>query len=134
MQIVSPKFLKLALRIHAVYFFAWAPIFEFLPPPVLNFFGLSLPEGAVGLVAAGVASGGLITAGVLFLLASFQDRIPSFVLVVALVQTAFNLWHDAVWLWNQYHFWLTLLDAVVIASLFVAYLIAWRKARRAPEA
>lgn len=126
----TPKFLRLAWRIHAVYFYLWAVIFEFLPEPlIIGFFGLEMPKTAVGWAATGVSAGGLLTIGTLLLLASFQTQLPRFVIAVVLAQTTFNLYHDVVWFTRGHHFGLTLLDTVVIAGLFVTYLIAWQKTK-----
>ncbi len=128
----TPKFLRLAWRIHAAYFYLWAVVFEFLPKPlIIGLFGLELPKTAVGWVAAGVSAGGLLTIGTMLFLASFQVQLPRFVITAVLVQTTFNLYHDVVWFAQGRHFWLTLLDTVVIAGLFMTYLIAWQKTKSA---
>lgn len=126
-----PTYLRAALRIHAVYFFVWAITFDFAVVPFVKIFGLEAPRTIVGWVGTDVASGGLLTVGVLFLLASFQRDLPRFVIAVALVQTAFNLYHDIVWFRMAAPASLVLLDAVVIGTLFLTYLRAWRVSRSA---
>ncbi|MBI2623874.1 hypothetical protein HYW67_00040 [Candidatus Parcubacteria bacterium] len=128
---IVPGFLRLAFRLHAVYFFVWATVFDFFVEPFGRIFGLEAPRTIIGWVGTGVASGGLLTAGVLFLLASFQRKLPRFVIAVALVQTTFNLYHDVVWFRVGAPMELVLLDAAVIGMLFIAYLAAWRMSRAA---
>lgn len=122
-----PTYLRVALRVHAIYFFVWAVTFDLAVVPFVKIFGLEPPRTIVGWVGTDVASGGLLTVGVLFLLASFQRDLPRFVIVVALVQTAFNLYHDVVWFRMGVPASLVLLDTVVIGTLFLAYFTAWRR-------
>ena len=130
----SQNFVKVAFRLHAFYFFFWAAFFELMPRAVMGWLGLEMPDNPIGWVAANVAAGGLLTAGALFFLASRHKRVPRIALGAALVQTAFNLYHDAVWLVgfrNQPQLWLVVLDTVIIASLFLVYVRAWRTAEHA---
>ncbi len=124
---ILPTYLRVALRVHAIYFFVWAVTFDLAAVPFVKIFGLEPPRTIVGWVGTDVASGGLLTVGVLFLLASFQRDLPRFVIAVALVQTAFNLYHDIVWFRMGAPMNLVLLDTVVIGTLFFAYLAAWRR-------
>ena len=126
---IIPAYLRMALRVHAVYFFVWAITFDLAVVPFVKVFGLEAPRTIVGWVGTDVASGGLLTVGVLFLLASFQRDLPRFVIAVALVQTAFHLYHDIVWFRMGAPAGLVLLDTVVIGTLFVTYLTAWRGSR-----
>ncbi|MBI3010929.1 MAG: hypothetical protein HYY58_00335 [Candidatus Omnitrophica bacterium] len=45
-----------------------------------------------------------------------------------IVQTAYNLYHDAVWFWHGYPFALVLLDTVLIGAMLTIYVVAWRAA------
>jgi hypothetical protein len=122
----------LAFRAHAVYCFAWALFFEFLPDNLMIVLGLDLPQNPVSWIATSVAAGGLVTAGVLFWLASRQAQPPRIALATALIQTAFNLYHDAVWImayWDRDKLWLVLIDTAIVAALFSVYLYAWRAGR-----
>jgi hypothetical protein len=129
---MSTNTLRVAFRVHAVYFFAWALFFEFLPDSLMNVLGLDLPQNPVSWIATSVASGGLVTAGVLFWLASRHPQPPRIALGTALIQTSFNLYHEAIWLlayWNRRQLWLVIFDTLIIASLFSIYLQAWRAGR-----
>jgi hypothetical protein len=129
---MSSEVLRLAFRVHAVYFFAWALFFESLPESLMRSMGLDLPQNPVSWIATSVAAGGLVTAGVLFWLASRHAQPPRIALGTALIQTGFNLYHDAVWLlayWDRGQVWLVVLDTVVIASLFSVYFQSWRTSR-----
>jgi hypothetical protein len=124
--------LRAAFRVHAAYCFAWALFFEFLPDDLMNVLGLDLPQNPVSWIATSVAAGGLVTAGVLFWLASRHAQPPRIALGTALIQTGFNLYHDAVWImayWDRDKLWLVLIDTVVVASLFSVYLNTWRAGR-----
>ncbi len=120
--------------IHGLYFFGWAMIFDFLLGPVTKFLALEMPKTMVGLSATNIAAGEILTVGAMYLFAAFQPRIPRWVLAVALIQTIYNLYHDAAWFYNQYHFGLVLLDTVVISIAFIIYLTAWFKAEQVSEA
>ena len=128
-SIVTPKYLRLAFLVQGVYFVAWALIFDFFAPPVADFLSLPAPQTVIGWVATDIAAGELLAVAAFLLLAAWQTQIPRFIIGAMLVQTVYNLYHDAVWFWNQYPFGLVLLDAVFIGALFIIYMIAWYKTK-----
>ena len=129
----TPTWLRAALRVHGAYFVGYAVFFELLPRPALERLGLQAPQDLLGGIATSVAAGGLLTCGVLFLLAAQQPVVPRFVLATALVQTTYNLFHDAVGslrytLSTAPQVGLVVADTALIATLFVVYLVSWRRA------
>jgi len=114
---------------HGVYFVVWAMAFDLFVRPVAKVLGLAEPQTVIGWVGTDIASGGLLSLGVLFLLMSLQAELPRVVLVVPIVQTAYNLYHDAVWFAKGYPFGLVLLDTVLIGTLFTIYVVTWRTAK-----
>lgn len=126
-----PTYLRAAFRVHAIYFFVWAVTFDLAVVPFAKIFGLEPPRTIVGWVGTDVAAGGLLSLGALFVFVSFQRDLPRFAIAVALVQTAFNLYHDIVWFRMGAPTGLVLLDTAVIGTLFLAYLTAWGTARSA---
>lgn len=131
--IKTPRYLKIMFLAHGLYFLSWAVIFDFLLGPVTRLLALELPQTMVGWAATDIAAGEILTVGAMYLFAAFQARLPRWVLAVALIQVIYNLYHDAVWFFNGYHFGLVLLDTIVIAVAFAVYLTAWFKAERVPE-
>lgn len=128
-NIISPKFLRVAFLIHGIYFLIWTLIFDFFIGPVANILNLSIPQTVIGWVATDVAAGELLAVAAFLLLAAWQTRIPRFIIAAAIIQTAYNLFHDGVWFWNKYPFGLVLLDTVLIGILFIIYIIAWYKTK-----
>lgn len=128
-NITSPKFLRVAFLIHGIYFITWAAIFDFFIGPVAKVLTLPVPQTVIGWVATDIAAGELLAVAAFLLLAAWQTQIPRFIIAAAIIQTVYNLFHDAVWFWNKYPFGLVLLDATLIGALFITYLIAWRKTK-----
>lgn len=127
----SPGVLRGALAVHGLYFICWGVILDFFVGPVASALHLPEPQTVIGWVATDIASGELLSLGMMFLLASLQTHLPRFILVAAIIQTAYNLYHDAVWFSKGYPLGLVALDTVLIGTLFVIYCWAWKAARRA---
>lgn len=122
----SPGVLRTALVVHGLYFICWGVILDFFVGPVARILHLPEPQTVIGWVATDIASGELLSLGVVFLLASLQTHLPRFLLGAAIIQTAYNLYHDAVWFAHGYPFGLVLLDTVLIGILFTIYVVTWR--------
>lgn len=123
------KAIRVALRVHGLWFLLGALFLEFLPLSLLQYLSLLPPDSPFTRVVFGIASAELLTGALFFLLASFQPRIPRFVFVIGLIQTAFNLYHNAV-AFTQFsdesQIWIITLDTVIIVVLFLLYLAALR--------
>jgi hypothetical protein len=128
---ISPKSVRVALRVHGVYFVLWALFFEFIEylpffkSPPLN----DIPvEGATGQMAANIAAGCLFSLAALFFISSAKPQIPRFIYTVTLTQTSINLYHDVLWMikFGQIPdiFPVIVLDTVIITTLFIIYLTA----------
>ena len=126
---VSPGVLRGALAVHGLYFICWGVIFDFFVGAVASALHLPEPQTVIGWVATDIASGELLSLGMVFLLASLQTHLPRFILVAAIIQTAYNLYHDVVWFAKGYPFGLVLLDTVLIGTLFTIYVMTWRTAK-----
>jgi hypothetical protein len=130
--------LRLALRIHAIYFIGYAAFFEFLPAPLLKLAGLTAPADLLGGIATSVAAGGLFSCGILFWISARRDRVPRVALVTALVQTTYNLYHDVSGT-LRFHpstpiqIGIVVVDTVLILALFVVYLTTWLSLRKLPD-
>ena len=121
------KLLRAAFLVHGVYFVIYAVVFEFFVRPTSLLLGLDPPDTVVGWVATGVAAGEMMTVGVFLLLAAWQWRIQRFVLWVPIVQTSYNLCHDAWWLWRGYAPTLVTIDTVLIAGLMGVYVWTYKR-------
>ena len=127
--ITSPKYLRVAFVIHSLYFIFYALILDFLVSWFGGLFELPVPQTVIGWAATDIAAGELLAVASLFLLASFQKELPRFVLAVTLIQTTYNLYHDAVWFRQGYPFILVLIDTILIGTLFITYVLAWCTAK-----
>lgn len=124
------RLVRITLRIHGLWFLAGALFIEFLPASLLRSLHLFPPEAPFHYVVFGIASAELLTGAAFFLFASFQSRIPRFVYAVALIQTVINLYHNAAAIARfgaEPQIWIIFVDTVIIAALFVVYLVAFRR-------
>lgn len=134
MNIVAPKFLRLVFLLHGLYFVAWGFAFDFLVEPMARLLNTPPPQTPIGWVATDISGGALFVIASLYLFASFQKVLPRYVIGVAIIQTAFNLYHDLAWILNKYILGMVWLDTIVIALLFLVYVYFLFKAERAPAA
>ena len=128
-NIITPKILRIAFLVHGIYFVTWTLIFDFFVGPVAGFLNLPMPQTVIGWVATDIAAGELLAVAAFLLLAAWQAQIPRFIIVAAIIQTVYNLYHDVVWFWNKYPFGLVLLDVVLISVLFIIYVVTWYNTR-----
>ena len=121
------RVLRVALRVHGTWFLSGALFLELLPNSWLRHLELVPPAAPFHRVVFGIASAELLTGAAFFWLASLQATLPRFAMVAALVHTIINLFHNALSIaefYRESHIWIVGLDTIVIAPLFVAYVLA----------
>lgn len=126
------RFLKIALRVHAIYFAGYALFFEFLPTQALHYLGMTVPADLLGGIATKVAAGGLLTCAVFFWYGSREATVPKVVIIAALIQTIYNLYHDIIGglqfrISTSLQHGVVFVDMILIGILCIVYLTTWLK-------